>query len=155
MREQITFFISIIAFGLSLYNFLENLINSVKKISIDICEINEFEINKKYFVYQILIIISNKSNLSIAITHLVANKLPCKIEPCYVAEHKRTKGKEVIFSEVIRTFSFPVNLSPLMSSSGYIEFTSTQPIDKNNIKFEVYTNRGKISSVTPTYINCN
>lgn len=154
MKEQITFFISIIAFGLSLYNFLENLINSVKKISINIYEINEFKMNKEYFIYQVSIIISNKSNLPIAITHLLANKLPCKIEPCFVAEHKRTKGKEAIFSEIIRTFSFPINLSPLMSSNGYIEFISNQPIDKSNIEFEIYTNRGKVSSVTPTYVNC-
>lgn len=153
MENTIMSLISIIAFGLSLYNFLESLINSVKKIAIDICNIHQYKISDMLFVYQALITISNKSNLPIAITHLVVNKLPCKIEPSFVSEHKRTKGKEIIYSEIIKTIAFPVNLSSLMSSNGYIEFVSDHPIDKENVKFDIYTNRGKISSVTPTYIN--
>ena len=154
MNENITLWLSIFAFALSLYNFLENFINSIKKVSINIYEINEFKFNENYFVYQALITISNKSNLPIAITHLVANEIPCKIEPNFVSETTHKQGKEIIFKEVIKTMPFPVNLSPLMSANGYIEFTCNTPINKNNIRFDIYTNRGKLSSVTPMYINC-
>lgn len=147
-QTKITFFIAIMSFLLSLYNFISALITHHKNVSVDIIEFNEFKFPDHY-TYQLQIIVSNLSQLPISITSIKADDFMCKTKPSFVSETTRTKGGEVVSKENIKTIEFPINLSSLLSTVGYIEFSSPNKLSKTNLLLTLHTNRGTIRYLQP------
>lgn len=147
-QAKLTFFIAIVSFLLSMYNFISTLIAHQKNVSVEIIEFNEFKFPGRY-TYQLQVILSNLSQLPISITSIKANDIMCKVKPSFVSETTRKKGSEVINKEIIKTIEFPINLSSLLSTVGYIEFSSLKKINKKNILLTLYTNRGIIRYLQP------
>lgn len=147
-QAKITFYIALVSFLLSLYNFFYAVISHHKKLSIEIIEFNEFKFPDHY-TYQAQIIISNLSQLPISISALRADEFFCKNKPSFVSETTRRKGNEIISRELIKTIQFPINLTSLLSTVGYIEFSSPNKLDKKNLLFTIYTNRGTLDYIQP------
>lgn len=142
--------ISIIALIISIINLILNFIRYWKQIEIVINTCRISKINNKYF-YICNIQIINFSKIPISIKGISCNESNVPSKPYLVAEYTKRQGKEVIKSEEVKTFDFPINLDNLQGKSGYIEFESKDKIDMKDIKFVLYTNRGTINNAK---INC-
>lgn len=138
--------IATISIILSLINFICLIISRHKKLEIDLITYRIVKLRDFYF-HQFQIQIHNKSQLPISIKGISCNKINSPKTPYLVKEETykdRAGNKESIKT---MTFSFPINLSSLEGTCGYLEFKSSDKFDINSLKFNAFTNRGKISKI--------
>lgn len=138
--------IAIISILLSLINFISLLISRHKKLEINLISYRIVKLKDFYF-HQFQVQILNKSQLAISIKSISCNKIYSPRVPYLVKEEsfKNSSGNKEYIKTM--TFSFPINLSSLEGTSGYLEFKSKDQINIDTLKLNVFTNRGKISKV--------
>lgn len=103
--------------------------------------------NKSVIMY---VSFANNSHLPISITNvsIVIDNVcyPCVYVPTKVLDYTHTIGKEVVGRKEILSIQFPVSLSALAGSSGYLYFDTlpdTYPDAPKVLTLEVSANRGK------------
>lgn len=114
--------------------------------------IAEFMPNNKGCLFYMMF--ENQSRLPISITRIMimehGQTVDCVVIPKIVREFTCTAGTEVIERKIDYSLPFPVSLSPLAATSGYVSFECDQPLLKKGtttVTFEIYTNRGKASRI--------
>ncbi|MEY8285411.1 hypothetical protein AALA13_16580 [Lachnospiraceae bacterium 50-23] len=140
-RDNITFILALIgSFGTCC-----TLIAQRKNLSLSI-QYYSYK-NKSLLTY---ISFTNHSRLPISILNvsIVLNDVcyPCVYIPTKVCETIRRSGKEVISCKEDYSIQFPISLSSLAGSSGYLYFDKlpkTFPDVPTTVTIEVSTNRGK------------
>ena len=138
--------IATISIILSLINFIHLLISKHKKLEIDLITYRIVKLRDFYF-HQFQIQIHNKSQLPISIKSISCNHINSPRTPYLIKEetYKNISGNKESIKTM--TFSFPINLSSLEGTCGYLEFKSVNRFDINSLDFNVFTNRGKISKI--------
>lgn len=138
--------ISIISILLSLINFIALLISKHKKLEINLVSYRIVKLKDFYF-HQFQVQILNKSQLAISIKSISYNDIYSPRTPYLVKEetYKNSLGNKEYVKTM--TFHFPINLSSLEGTSGYLEFKSKDQININSLKLNVFTNRGKLAKV--------
>lgn len=140
-RENITFILALIgSFGTC-----STLVAQRKKISLSIQSYSYK--NGSLLAY---ISFNNLSRLPISILNvsIVLNEVcyPCVYIPIKVCETIRRSGKEIINYKEEYSIQFPISLSSLAGSSGYLYFDKlpeNYPDAPTTVTVEVSTNRGK------------
>lgn len=114
-----------------------------------------FSLSVHYYSYKnrsLLLYVSftNNSHLPVSISNVsvVIDNVcyPCVYVPTKVWDYTRTVGKEVVSRRETFSIQFPVSLSALAGSSGYIYFDTlpdTYPDAPTEVTLEVSANRGK------------
>lgn len=138
--------ISIISILLSLINFIALLISKHKKLEINLVSYRIIKLKDFYF-HQFQVQILNKSQLAISIKSISYNDIYSPRTPYLVKEetYKNSLGNKEYVKTM--TFHFPINLSSLEGTSGYLEFKSKDQININSLRLNVFTNRGKLAKV--------
>lgn len=123
-----------------------NVINSRKNLKL---KLRFFKADKDKKLALAYIQFENKSNSSILITdvNLIINDVPypCQKLPEVVQTTFRKIGSENFYHEIYN-IPFPIQLSGLGGTSGYLLFEIPQYVeekDRPNITFQVATNRGR------------
>lgn len=144
MLECISISIAIISLLLSVYNFVRSIFIQRCKVKVIVHE----HFNKNA-THQFHLTFENCSQLPISISSICINKNNfCVLEPTLVREVTRRVGNEVIGRTETKTIPFPINLNPLQSYSGYVEFREMNNFDKNNFSISIFTNRKAIKNAT-------
>lgn len=138
--------IAVISILLSLINFIALLISKHKKLEINLVSYRIVKLKDFYF-HQFQVQILNKSQLAISIKSISYNDIYSPRTPYLVKEEtfKNSLGNKEYIKTM--TFHFPINLSSLEGTSGYLEFKSKNQINIETLKLNVFTNRGKLSKV--------
>ncbi len=144
--------ISLLSLILSLYNFFYSLYVHHKKIKIDLITYLTTK-EKGLFRYNFCINISNCSQLPISINSLCINDIFCTHNKTYFKRQRYTQSNYTMAQEDTFTFQFPINLSSLEATSGYIELFSNKELNFSNLIFKVHTNRGCIKNLKPSQLN--
>lgn len=133
--------ISLIALGLSIYNFVYNLINQKCNIKIVVHKNMKYRNTQQFFVT-----IQNCSQLPVSITSIrLNNSNYCILEPTIVKENIRKSGGSIISRTETKSMHFPINLNSLESTSGYLEFRNVNNFDIDNFFFTLFTNRKSVT----------
>ena len=143
MKDTITTILAIFGAIGSLYTFISTFI--VNRPHVDI-EIEESVPAKDSLI--LYISLCNKSRLPISITDITIWNNGIQYSCCHVPEivsffNRKLNNKE-IYNEAIKTLPFPITLSSLAGTSGYLYFVfplqnfETSP---KSLTFEVSTNR--------------
>lgn len=138
--------ISTISLLLSLSNLIILFISKFKKLEINLVSYRIVKLKDFYF-HQFQIQILNKSQLPISIKSISCNDIFSPKMPHLVKESNHTNSAGIKESIKTMTFPFPINLSSLEGTSGYLEFKSISKIELSALYLDVFTNRGKISKV--------
>ncbi len=139
-RENITLAIALLGAVGTVSSWIYRFFSSRKKLDISLLKV--FEPHKSLVVY---VSFQNRSRLPISINTIgvVFGERVYQCEPvAHVVYSSEVNGRKV--SE-IRTMSFPVNLSPLSGSSGFVEFELPSDELKNlstRLTLQVSSNRG-------------
>ena len=140
-KENITFILAIIGSLGTIYT----LISQRKKLSLSIQEYRYHDKTLLMFVS-----FANHSHLPISILNIaiVHDKVcyPCVYIPTVVCQHTHRIGKEVLNYREDFSIQFPIVLSSLAGSSGYLYFDKLPDIYPDNptaLTVQVSTNRGK------------
>ena len=103
--------------------------------------------NKSLLLY---VTFTNHSRLPISILDIsiAQNNIcyPCVHIPTVVCEHTRRSGKEIVSHREEFSVQFPISLSSLAGSSGYLYFDrlpENYPDDATTLTVQVSTNRGR------------
>lgn len=138
--------IAIISILLSLINFVILLISRHKRLEINLVSYRIVKLKDFYF-HQFQVQILNKSQLPISIKGISYNNIYSPRAPYLVKEEtfKNSLGNKEYIKTM--TFPFPINLSSLEGTSGYLEFKSKDQININSLRLNVFTNRGKLAKV--------
>ena len=142
----ISLIVAILSALLSLTNFVILLIARHKKLEINLISYRIVKLKNFYF-HQFQVQILNKSQLPISIKSISCNNIYSPRVPYLVKEEsfKNSSGNKEYLKTM--TFSFPINLSSFEGVSGYLEFKSKDKIDLNSLKFDVFSNRGKLHNI--------
>lgn len=133
--------ISLIALGLSIYNFVYNLINQKCNIKIVVHKNMQYRNTQQFFVT-----IQNCSQLPVSITSICLNDSNyCILEPIIIKENIRKSGGSIISRTETKSMYFPINLNSLESASGYLEFRNVNDFDIDNFFFTLFTNRKSVT----------
>lgn len=140
-KDNITFVLAIIGSLGTIFS----VIAQRKNISLSI-ESYSFK-NRTLLMY---VAFTNRSRLPISILNIsiVQNKIcyPCVYMPTAVVEYTRRSGKELLGYREELSIQFPISLSSLAGSSGYLYFDKlpqNYPDAPTAVTLEVSTNRGR------------
>ena len=140
-KENITFLLAVIGSLGTIYS----MIAQHKNISLSIVSYSYK--NKTLLMY---VAFTNCSRLPISILNvsIVLDKIcyPCVYIPTTVVEHTRHSGKELLSYREELSIQFPVSLSSLAGTSGYLYFDKlpdNYPNAPTTLTLEVSTNRGQ------------
>lgn len=139
-RDNITFFFAIVGF----LGTVNTLLMQRKKLKFSI--ITYRSNNHCVLMY---VSITNCSHLSISISNIsiIHNNVcyPCAFIPKKVIETTHTIGKQVVSRKEEYSIEFPINLSSLAGTSGYLYFDklpNTYPMSPTTLTVQVSSNRG-------------
>lgn len=144
-RDNVTFLIAIAGFALSIWNFVENILKSRKKLSFHIFSVDTY---KDLMV--VTMAIENLSQLPIAITNIKYvsgnRKTSCTPIPKLVCEATKRCGNVVTDQRSTYSEKIPIQIPSLGAFSGVILFEHLPEELKSrptSLTFEISTNRGK------------
>lgn len=139
-RENITFFFAIVGF----LGTVNTVLMQRKKLKLSVIT---YGFNSHCVLMYVSI--TNCSHLSISISNIsiVHDNIcyPCAIIPKKVIETTHTIGKQVVSRKEEYSIDFPINLSALAGTSGYLYFDrlpNTYPISPTTLTVQVSSNRG-------------
>lgn len=145
-KANITLFLSIIGTVGTLYTLISTMVFQRKNLHI---KVHAFSVIRDMGIMYVTV--ENRSRLPIAITSLeieVSNTfISCCHEPKRIAERVRKIGGEVVSRSEYYSMTFPISLSSLAATSGYLCFgnipdnVSAHPTE---VTFQVQTNRGTL-----------
>lgn len=142
------FIVSGISLIISVANTVVNLASRRKKIRISILEYGYY-LGENQFVLSF----ENCSQLPVSVSRMFlcinGERYECRLLPRTVREITHYRG-EISETEKINTLPFPIYLSSLGCSSGYVVFPKSPKAFENQntlANFQLYTNRGKIESL--------
>lgn len=140
-KDNITFILATIGSLGTIYS----MITQRKRVSLSIQEFRYK--NKTLLMY---VAFTNRSRLPISILNIsvVYDKVcyPCVYIPITVVEHTRHSGKELLSHREELSIQFPISLSSLAGTSGYLYFDKlpdNYPDAPTTLTLEVSTNRGR------------
>lgn len=140
-KDNITFILATIGSLGTIYS----MITQRPKLSLSI---HDFHYENKSLVTYIAF--TNRSRLSISVLNIsvVHDKIcyPCVYIPTTVVEYTCCSGKELISHREELSIQFPISLSSLAGTSGYLYFDKLPdnfPDAPTTLTFEVSTNRGR------------
>ena len=143
-KENITFVLALIGSVGTNTTWLFSYISNKRNISI-----RPIAYNSKNNIILFYLFFENRSRLPISITALSilldGTCYPCRYQPEKVISHQRTVGGKVVNSQDYYNINFPVQLSSLGSSSGYVLFVIPPEVlipDSKTVTFQVSSNRG-------------
>lgn len=136
----------VLGFVMSLFGLVCTWSRNRKRLHISILDIKSF--NDVTFLRMIF---ENKSRLPIAITRIAlilnGKTIDCTPNPTVVYEEvRRDAKKEIIGTDVEKSYSLPVQLSELGAVSGLVLFERLQELPEDSathLTFLIATNRGK------------
>lgn len=141
-----------ITFALSVFGSLGTIfaiISQRKKLSVSM---NYYNYKDRSVIMYVSFI--NQSHLPISITgvSIVIDKVcyPCVYVPTKVLDYTHKIGKEVVGRKEILSIQFPISLSSLAGTSGYLYFDTlpnTYPYDPKTLTLQVTSNRGKAKKI--------
>lgn len=144
-RDNITFFFAIVGF----LGTVHTVLMQRKKLKLSV-------ITYSFYNHCVLMYVSitNCSHLSISISNIsiVHDNIcyPCAFIPKKVKETTHTIGKQVVNRKEEYSIEFPINLSSLAGTSGYLYFDklpNTYPISPTTLTVQVSSNRGKATKM--------
>lgn len=142
----IALIVSTISLSLSFINIAFLLVSKLKKLEISLISYRIVKLRDFYF-HQFQVQILNNSQLPISVKSIGCNNIFSPKTPYLVKEtsYKNSDGTKEHVKTM--TFSFPINLSSLEGTSGYLEFKSKSKINIDSLTLDLFTNRGKISKI--------
>lgn len=141
-RENITLAIAIFGAVGAVCNWVQKQIDN--KVSMDVHLLKAFKPGRSFVVY---LSFQNRSRLPISINS-VSVLIDGSAYQCELVPHSAFKkyNSGVLVSE-IKTMTFPVNLSPLSGSAGFVEFAAPEEELRKlstHLTLQVSTNRGNL-----------
>jgi len=147
-RQNVTLLLSIIGTLGTVYTLISTLIFQRKSLRI---EVLGFSVNPDRADGLMYITVENLSRLPIAITsiEIVFSDvfIPCSHESVRIGEHIRRIGGETVERGPHYSINFPIKLSSLGASSGYLHFDNiprTLSELPKEVTLQVQTNRGSV-----------
>lgn len=144
-RENITFFFAIVGF----LGTVNTVLMQRKKLKLSIITYRSSQHCVLMYVS-----ITNFSHLSISISNIsiVHDNIcyPCAIIPKKVMDTTHTVGKQIVSYKEEYSIEFPINLSSLAGTSGYLYFDkppNTYPTSPTTLTVQVSSNRGKATKM--------
>ena len=136
----------VLGFFMALGTWAHTLLYQRRNLKISI---THYDKQRRYLVFYLLI--ENLSRLPITISRIGITSangtaLECNLIPKIVVETTTTRKEEITKHEVLKSFNFPISLSELGGTSGFVVFEDHQDIfrDSSTVwNFQVYTNRGR------------
>ncbi len=155
IRDNVTLFIAIVGFALSLLSWGHTLWISRKHLAVEFdfdCSFGCAYISSLYHCATLALFFENKSANPISITYLeivTANKdrFRCKLEKCFVAHKFRNTidNNSEGYNRLIESAEFPIVLCGFGASYQYVDFSLPKGRTWNDIScVNVQTNRGRI-----------
>ena len=134
----ITFWIAVVGFALSIYNFVKSLIANHKRLCISVKQIY----NEAKFTVM-LVEFTNKSQLGISVTRGEINGVPFGEQPTtlYTYTHPELNKRPVINTEIL-----PLYIAPLGSSRVLLRTEHVLPVSGDPCKVVLGTSRGRVVS---------
>lgn len=140
-KENITFLLSVFGSLGTLYTLL------AQRKSLSLSIQSYCYNNKSLLMY---VAFTNRSRLPISVLNVSILQgevcYPCVYVPTVVCEHTRRSGKEIVSHREEFSIQFPISLSSLAGSSGYLYFDKlpeNYPDDATTLTVQVSTNRGR------------
>lgn len=134
----VTFWIAVVGFALSVYNFIRSLIANHKRLCISVKQIY----NEAKFTV-LLVEFTNKSQLGISVTRGTINGISFgeQSTALYVYDHPELNRRPVINTEVL-----PLYIAPLGSSRVLLRTEHVLPVPGDPCKVVLGTSRGRVVS---------
>lgn len=134
----VTFWIAVVGFALSVYNFIRSLIANHKRLCISVKQIY----NEAKFTV-LLVEFTNKSQLGISVTRGTINGISFgeQSTTLYIYDHPELNRRPVINTEVL-----PLYIAPLGSSRVLLRTERVLPVSDSPCKVVLGTSRGRVVS---------
>lgn len=145
--KNIGIIISILAFILSIFNFIYIIVTNKRKLKFNIESYSYGNVDGKKF-YFFNVVFSNKSRQPIAVNEIDLSynkKIYTFIKSKrLLLDGQTTRNKQIIRTKEIYSAKFPINIPGLSSEQFFIVIYGPDKIDNEKVEFILKTNRGKI-----------
>lgn len=145
--NNIGIIISILAFTLSVFNFIYLIVTNKKNLKFNIENYSYGNVDGRRF-YFFNVVFSNKSRQPISVNEIEFihdNKIYTFIKSKrLLLDGQTTRNKQIIRTKEVYSAKFPINIPGLTSEQYFIVIYGPDKIDNKKVRFVLKTNRGKI-----------